>query len=327
MAKLNEISDPTLDAINRELERIESEKKPRGYLGASGIGHECERKAWLDFRMASVRNIDARGLRRIEDGHRGEALMAERLRLVPGVKLVTHEEDDGRQIGFVDIGGHFRGHLDGLITGLLQAPRAKHVWENKVVDQKKVDELAKLKASLGEKNALAKWETVYYAQAQLYMHYFGVTRHYLTVCSPGVRDVISCRTEYDADVALRLVAKARRVIVATQPAPPISSDPSWYQCRWCDHWSICHDRKIASSVKALSGCRTCLHSTPVENGQWRCERFNKILALDDQLAGCPAHLFVPALVPGEQVDAGEDWVEYRLEDETVWRDGVQPGAK
>jgi hypothetical protein len=45
------------------------------------------------------------------------------------------------------------------------------------------------------------------------------------------------------------------------------------------------------------------------------------LSRRDQEAGCAAHLYIPDLVPGEQVDAGEDWVGYRLADGTTWRDG------
>ena len=102
------------------MEVFEARKPPRQYLGASGIGHACERKSWLDFRHASPRKIDAKGLRRIQDGFAGEQIMIERLRMVKGVKLHTHEGDD--QIGIEAHGGHFRGHLDGLILGLIQAP-------------------------------------------------------------------------------------------------------------------------------------------------------------------------------------------------------------
>ena len=42
----------------------------------------------------------------------------------------------------------------------------------------------------------------------------------------------------------------------------------------------------------------------------------------DQEAGCAAHLYIPDLVRGEQLDAGEDWVSYRLPDGSEWRDGV-----
>ena len=44
--------------------------------------------------------------------------MAERLRLVPGIDLETYDPVTGKQFGFVEIDGHFRGHADGLILGI-----------------------------------------------------------------------------------------------------------------------------------------------------------------------------------------------------------------
>jgi hypothetical protein len=41
-----------------------------------------------------------------------------------------------------------------------------------------------------------------------------------------------------------------------------------------------------------------------------------------QEQGCAAHLYIPALVHGGQVDAGEDWVSYTMPDGSEWRDGV-----
>jgi len=40
-----------------------------------------------------------------------------------------------------------------------------------------------------------------------------------------------------------------------------------------------------------------------------------------QRKGCDDHLFHPDLVPGEQTDYGEGWVEYTLSDESKWLDG------
>ena len=40
----------------------------------------------------------------------------------------------------------------------------------------------------------------------------------------------------------------------------------------------------------------------------------------DQRAGCDQHLYVPDLVPGEQIDAGTDWVSYQFPDGGVWCD-------
>ncbi len=46
--------------------------------------------------------------------------------------------------------------------------------------------------------------------------------------------------------------------------------------------------------------------------------------MQEQAEGCPAHLFLPGLVPGEQVDASEEdeTVTYKLRDGSVWVDGA-----
>lgn len=64
-------------------------------------------------------------------------------------------------------------------------------------------------------------------------------------------------------------------------------------------------------------CRTCLHSTPVEGG-WRCARLDQPIGSQAQRAACPKHLFIPDFVPGEVIDAGEDFVAYRLGDGSTW---------
>jgi len=241
MVKLPDLDkDPTLEAMDRAIEARALQEPKRNYLGMSAIGHPCERKLYYDFRSTTRTAHDAATLKRFEDGHRGEALMAERLRLVPGVTLHTLDPNTGYQFGFKDHDGNFRGHMDGAIHGLLQAPSTWHVWEHKCVKDEKQEKLKKLKASKGEKDAFAAWDEIYYAQAVLYMHYSGMTRHYLTVSTPGERSTISCRTEENPEAAIRLIEKARRIIEAPYPLARISNDPAWWQCRFCDHQEICH---------------------------------------------------------------------------------------
>jgi hypothetical protein len=55
-------------------------------------------------------------------------------------------------------------------------------------------------------------------------------------------------------------------------------------------------------------------------GQWLCEKHNKTLTQDEQRAGCHAHLYLPDMVPGKQVDAGDDFVVYELTDGSTWTD-------
>lgn len=299
MAKLPDLQgDPTLGAVDAALEENQS-RRPREYLGMSVIGRPCEREIWYGYRWCSEIAFNAATLKRFADGHHGEALQAARLRAVDGIELHTHSGDGG-QFGFYDLGGHLRGHMDGAILGLLQAPKTWHVWEHKQVDPKKQAALEVAKREHGEKAALAAWDETYSGQAQLYLHYSGMRRHYLTCATPGGRHTVSARTDYDRAAAERLLERARRIIEATSPPPRISEDPEHFVCNWCDHRPVCHGRQLP-----VVSCRTCVHATPETDGdrRWSCARWTKDLSTTEQKAGCSEHLFIPATTPWTVVDA------------------------
>ena len=90
---------------------------------------------------------------------------------------------------------------------------------------------------------------------------------------------------------------------------------------FCKHHAVCHD-----GAWARVSCRTCLHSSPEMGGDanWSCARWSKPLGVDEQKAACPAHLYIPALVPGEQVDCDEEneTITYRLRSGRMWTDGA-----
>lgn len=312
-------ADPTLEAIDEAIEAMQ-DRTARPYLGMSAIGGECERALWYSFRFAAQKAFKAKSLKAIDDGHRGEDLQAARLRMVNGIELYTADPQTGKQFGCVDHGGHFKGHLDGAIHGLLQAPKTWHVWEHKQVNEKKFDELVKLKIKHDEKEVFAKWDTVYFVQAQLYMHYTGMKRHYLTVNSPGGRRTTSVRTEYDPVVAERYRARAERIIFGANPPPKLSEDPTWHQCKpygeLCAYHDICHGTR----VPAVS-CRTCCFSTPERegtDGDWSCSHKHhptRVIPIKVQRTGCNNHLPLPFLVKyAEPVDAGDDWILFKRKD-------------
>ena len=151
MAAIPAPADPTLAAVDAAIEVRGNAEQHRPYLGMSAIGRACSRALWYGFRWCSPNTFDAATLKRFEDGHRGEDIQADRLRLVEGIELLTIDPRTGRQFGYVDHAGHFRGHSDGLITGILQAPATQHVWEHKQVADKKQAELIKAKAEHGDK--------------------------------------------------------------------------------------------------------------------------------------------------------------------------------
>lgn len=300
--------DPTLAAVDAAMEAAQ-ESGVRPYLGMSCIGHACERKLWFDFRWAKDRSLKASSIKAVEDGFQGEPLQAARFRMVKGIELVTHQ-DTGQQIGFRDLGGHLSGHIDGIIRGLLQAPKAWHIWEHKQVNPDKFKKLNTLKNKLGEDNALAAWDEIYYAQAVMYMHYADLDRHYLTCSSPGGRDTISVRTKANSELALRLIDKARRTINAVTPPLGISDNADYFQCKWCDYHSVCFDQDDhPRPVNVNINCRTCLHSTPIQDGvdgEWTCNHWKASIPEHGQRIGCERHLLIPSLVYyADVIDADE----------------------
>jgi len=299
-----DMPDQVLAKMNRELE-LRHRDEQRGYLGASGIGAECERRIWNSFHWVTKEKMEARSIKAIADGYHSEGVMSERLKMVGDIQLFTHN-DDGKQFGFED--GHLRGHLDGLIEGVGQEPHKTHVWEHKCVNVDKFNKMMKAKIEHTEGGALEHWDLQYYAQAQVYMHYFQLDWHYMTICTPGSRDETSCLTAYNKDAAdYYCKERPQRIINADRPPARISSNPAWFQCKMCPHGGNCHDEKLPQI-----NCRTCSHSTPLPDGKWMCGLQTKTITVDEQKTACGEHLFNPHLMPGQQTDAGDGWIEYTL---------------
>jgi hypothetical protein len=307
MATLPTPSTPTVSAIYAAYEAA-ADTGWREHLGASLIGTGCDRALWYSFRWATRVRHTGRLLRLFETGNLAEARFVADLRRI-GVTVLDVDPASGRQWNLRDTGGHFGGSMDAVAIGLPEAPKAWHVCEFKTHSLKS---FTKLQAEGVEKSKPLHW-----AQMQAYMHLAGIERgFYLAVCKDNDA-LYQERLHHDAEAGMRILARAQRIVEAPRPPARISEDPAWWECRFCDHHAVCH-----GDAAIERHCRSCLHATPVADGAWHCVRHQMPLARRDQIAGCAAHLYIPDLVPGEQIDAGEDWVSYRLPDGSTWRDGV-----
>jgi hypothetical protein len=292
---------PTVEAIYRAIER-DADTQNRPHLGASIIGRECARDLWYSFRWASLIRHSGRLLRLFERGQREEAVFVANLRAA-NVTVYDADPETGRQFQFKDIGGHFGGSMDACAVGLLEAPKTWHAVEMKTHNAKS---FAKLQAEGVEKS-----KPEHAAQMQCYMHWSGMERAFYLAVNKDTDDLYSERLHYDRAKAESLIEKARRLITASEPPARISERPDWYQCAWCNHKPICHE----SAIPEVS-CRTCAHATPEldGDGRWSCARFQCDISTETQRQGdqCPAHVFIPALLPWKAVDASEDqgWIEY-----------------
>jgi hypothetical protein len=307
MAPLPQPSTPTVDAIYAAYEAGQGDGY-RDHLGASGIGGSCERAIWYGWRWATRARHTGRLLRLFDTGNLAEARFVSDLRRI-GVTVMDVDPANGRQWTLRDASGHFGGSMDAVAIGFPEAPKTWHVVEMKTHSAKS---FAKLKAEGVEASKPLHW-----AQMQAYMHLAGLDRAFYLAVNKDTDELFQERVRYDAEAALRLVARADRIIASAVPPARITNDPAWWECRFCPHNAACHSDAVPERH-----CRSCLHSSPTANGTWTCERQRMPLPLRQQRQGCSAHLFIPDLIHGEQVDAGEDWVAYRFADGTEWRDGV-----
>ena len=298
-------TDATLKACDDAFVEKMNAEKPRPYLGASSIGENCNRKLWFRFRWCRE-VFDAPTLKRFRDGHITEQTVVNQLSL----KFPVTDT----QWGFNDIDNHFSGHIDGVISGILEAPKTPHVLEVKAVSDKKFNELKKAKAELGEKLAIRKWNPTYHAQIVLYMFYRGLTRSFHVVATAGGRDWMSVRTEADNTFAQTLIEKAKRIIYANDAPASLPIDS--FDCRYCGLRDVCREKKLPDRT-----CRTCVHSTPAGQGLWQCALHKMPMDYNEQLAGCPSHAYLPVFVNGEITSVEENTIVYRMADGSLWRDG------
>ncbi len=222
----------TMEELRLAIAAKHASETPRDYIGASIMGHDCSRAIWYSGSGMKGRPWPVKTLLKFEDGHRTEDLMAERLRLLPFVRL--HSQQAEVTLGFI------KGHIDGVIEGLCESG-APHVWECKAVDEDGFKKLQKAVTVHGESDALKHWEPRYYVQAVLYMAGMGLTRHYLTVCTPGGRDFMAIRARANPAYVKTILERARRIAQSKNPPERLSNRPDHWQCKMCQYTGECHN--------------------------------------------------------------------------------------
>jgi hypothetical protein len=165
------------------------------------------------------------------------------------------------------------------------------------------------------KQGVEKSKPMHFVQMQVYMHGTNIDRAlYVAVCKDDDRLHIE-RVRYNADVATRAVERGRRITLADRMPPPISTDPSWYQCRFCPAHEVCHKSQPTKEVN----CRTCAHATAKPDSTWRCERHEADnIPVDFQHTGCDDHIIHPDLVPWPMIPSEDGHsVMWRIGDRVI----------
>lgn len=277
------------------------ESKPqehRPHMGASLIGHECERHVWLSWRWALKAKFPGRVLRLFDTGVREETRIIEELKGI-GATVWDRDPQTGDQWRVSAVRGHFGGSLDGVAEGLPESPKTPAVLEFKTYNHKSFTQLIEKK--------VREAKPQHYKQMTVYMGLMELERALYIAVDKDTDDVYTEWVHFDKAEFDALIEKAERLIGMTEPPPRLSEEPTHWQCKFCTHHPVCF-----GTVAAEANCRTCCHATPVEAGAWRCEHHNAQIDDRKQRVGCGDHLMIPALIAyAEPVDGGSTWVAYK----------------
>lgn len=288
------------DIYDWYVDQRKSEHRP--HLGGSQIGGPCDRALFYQFRHADRAVFDGRMLRLFETGDREEGRIVANLRAV-GMTVWDRDPDTGKQIRFTDCGGHFALSLDGVVEGVPES-KVPHTAEFKTASDKNFRAI--------KSKGIEAAKPVYWAQAQVGMHKSGLTRCLFIVVNKNTDELYIERIRYDPAIGMKLIARAASIIFAEQPPARISTDPAYFECKWCTFQNVCHKGKIPEI-----NCRTCAHATPEKDGDgaWSCSKGNAFGTV------CSGHIFNPYMMPWEIDDAGPDWVQYVTGEGEVVRNG------
>lgn len=326
MGNLSDYLPTTSETVRRIYDWHKREgdaEAPRGYLGASIIGHHCDRYLWYSFRCCVKRDFDGRLYRLFETGDLAENRFGYELR---AIGCTVHDLDEqGGQHAVYALGGHVSGHMDAAVLGIPEAPKTWHVCEFKTHNDKSF--------ALLKKDGVKKSKPMHYAQMQTYMGLTGLTRALYLAVNKDTDELWSERVEYVAIEFKARINRAERIIRTHTPPERAASRSDDFRCKFCDAFKLCWGMVDESAVPIPGRhCRSCCHATPEIDtdetwARWSCAKTKRDLTPTEQAQACSAHLILPGLVSfAEPVDAGPDWIEFaNIADNVRWRHGNGKG--
>ena len=277
--------DLLVDTIDAQIEDASIEMFQNGHrdhLGASLIGESCSRKLWYLFRwvkpadFGSATRTQGQVLRLFNRGHREEPAIIKLLEKSGHRFLPVAEGQDQHRIT-LKCNGHFGGSLDAI--GYL--PEIFNFDDPVLYEFKTAGEtqFRRLK-----KAGVKADKPLHWAQMCVYGNDKDI-RHGLYLCVNKNTDEIYIEfLVLDSNLAVTMEMKAEAIIEADEAPAKIAMSASHFVCKWCNFKEVCHyDDEVDVN------CRSCKHSKPVENGQWKCKLADQVIPGNVVKLGCELH--------------------------------------
>lgn len=236
-----------LEHLEQELqlsndERFVDNDHTRSYLGMSGIGEECWRKLWYDFRHYDTPDISNRISRLFNLGNIIEEEIIKALEVI-GLNVIERQ----RELSDESLDSLFIGHIDGCIDNLEDY---KILLECKSTNKKYFDVIKKKGVKL------FPYFKKYYAQVQCYMGYGGYADCIMAFYCKDNSEIKLESVPFSENAFEALKRKARAVITANEAPVGFTENPDIaLGCKWCDFRAICLLNDF--SHPTLKICRNC----------------------------------------------------------------------
>ena len=278
----------------------------RSYLGASIIGHECDRYLWYSFRHCVKESFSGRMYRLFYRGQKEEETIKMELEGI-GCQVIDRDEETGEQIGISFAGGHCKGHIDGMVLGVPGAEKSWHVLEDKTHSTKSYRKVVAY--------GVEKAKIMHYVQMQLYMYFLKVNRALYYPVAKETDHLDPERAKLDKKLAEKHIKRAEDIVEAKDVPMRQFKDPECMTCTFCAASDLCwgNPEKPAVPVPCIS-CRQCCHATPEKDGdgRWVCSKKDINLSRPEQDRACPEHLFLPGLfIFAEPTDGSMDHMDMK----------------
>jgi len=299
MANIGLMLSPTIELLRSDLEKNADKNLPYS-LEIESCGSDCQRKKWFQFHWVLNAKKSAEELSINSMAESAKDRILDRLyRAGVNVKKLDHRTDKKWKAECFN--GHVAGEIDAIImSGLPDSPNKEHIlFVSSMSDSEFKD--------IGEKGILnhdiEKFRTI-----QVYMFLFGIERAFFVAENRNTGELFTDRVRLDKNLAGIIIGGFESVIQAnTMPDAKTK-----LECDSCTYKALCDGESCAAK-----NCRTCLHSTPLLDGDkvaWKCERYNQNVPAEYQSKGCDNHLFIPCLVTyGECLGVDGDDILYQAD--------------
>lgn len=204
---------------------------PRNYVGASSIGHPCERKIWYELK-GKPKEYTSEQLRTFEIGKRLESMIL----------------DDVEKSG-IPVSRDHNQYMDSYVPRLCGTPDAIIFFEESGHAILEIKTAKDSSFRTFQKKGLKLWNEAYYAQIQTYMGLTGLNEAFIIALNKDTSELHDEHVLFDEIFFEGIRAKAKKIIESENEPDKLSDSPMFYMCKMCSFKKTCHTTSISIEEK------------------------------------------------------------------------------